>query len=806
MVKQRRSFPTITLACCFVFACQDDKLPSRNTPSIRPAIHEQTDTNRQDSNDPLPTTVADSNTENPGESQDPDEVETNPNPDDSPTPNQVNCDKLSHELPLYTHFDATKKGYVFGASDVASLPQDFKPTLDHYWADTFDEYFIADTNVISFARDLCRETNTEITFLHAKKSEARLPFEQGVSVIQGTVINGSIAHFVLPKNWSKKNAHKYPILAFSHYSANRELIGRHGKMIIETIAKSSVEGGAIAFIWNGGGSFNTTQNPKAQQQFADVIAYANTHYHGDANRIAIFGGSRGGGAALTLASNSNRYPYEVIFAYAIVPPTDFHAALNEVGPTFPALAPFVAGNLNDVTSWHPDWRHPGTGQTLKETWVTTFNDPNQVGAFDLVNALAETKTKVILQIHSHDEIVPYHLQYAYYRALVAAGGAVEAEAIILAGHGAGADYFPMETRMLEIMKKIIKGQSADTFITPGIRYKMIDHTTGKVKPLQTSDGKHPFTMNVPRLAFSGANNRIIAVGEVDTSVEIKLVNAIGIVAQRLTGTIADSGFIAFDLNDQPDGSYAYEVYIQKPDLSRQQIKSFHTPGSEIRTLLTNFQSLPSSETSAHGAMGQVRAKIPPPTAAIYTGWGLSEYSTKQVDADPNLTRFTFNVDKVHVGEQSTLDWESTNTDICYLVDEDGKKTGQDSAPSGSALNAPHDSEGQLILHGQCARDTKVSAAVTATLTIEAAPPKLTTLSFIPSVIDIGQRASLEWASSDANHCYLVDDQGSKLGNDYPPSGTLEGGPYDTKQQIHFKVQCARENVLSNTLSTTLEVK
>lgn len=577
------------------------------------------------------------------------------------------CAVHSHELPLVTHWK-NGVGVQFLAADPIDLYQAYTPGAaydpsgchyaykqnilpDHesYPGDVYSVVRFADATVVDSFTEICRLVGMPLR-LFRSDGISRLQAKPGlVQILHGVPIDGSLATVILPPNWSPAAAvASYPIVFNGFYDLNQNLVQQEGVHLLKAIALSGQDGrsGAIGVLWNGGGALaSRTMNRRAYDQFAAVIAYVARHFAGDARRILMWGGSRGGYTTVAMASNPFGHDYRVIFAAPGVPPARVGEHGQLQSSTYPGVLHAASWSTGLHDAWRPDFSYPAcanrphlTGKTGPEAHLHVIAGSTD---FDLVNTtlsplaptfiagLKAAGTEVYLEIASHDNIVPYVHQLRYARRLIAEQIPVHVDVLIRAGHAHRSETSAYGTypvrfgRLWEALVPQIDSAAAPYHVTPGIDFYRVDRQSQALQSFSPSGVAYPFTVEFPYRTARGFPFPVVFVGEAQTRYTFSILDGQQTALYTTTGTIpASMGDIVWvDVGGGfPAGTYEVRLSIQKPGQAQVEISPYNTPSGDLAVV-----HLEASLPNVDGAGASNWAKAPGVNGFGGTNWGLSEY-------------------------------------------------------------------------------------------------------------------------------------------------------------------------------------
>jgi len=581
----------------------------------------------------------------------------------------VDCDSCAvhhHELPLVTHWKVGV-GVEYLASEQVDLYKSYVPTTPYdpnhcyyayerkvipdyesYLGDLYSVQGYSDTTVIKTFTDLCRKVDVPIR-LFRSDGIAELAANPGlVQILHAVPISGSLATVVLPPNWSPAAPlGAYPIVFNGFYDINGNLMAFGGPDLIKAVALSGIEArsGAIGVTWNGGGAVaGRTMDERAQDQFAAVIDYVAQHFAGDRERILMFGASRGGTTAVTMASNPRQHDYRVVFAAPGVPPALLgeHAQLQST--TYPGLLSAVPWSVGLHNAWRPSFRYPAcankphlTGKTGPEAHLYVIAGSTDFGVVNttlsplsdpFIKGLKAAGTQVYLEISSHDTIVPYAHQMAYAQRLIAEGIPVHVDVLIRGGHVHREESSPWGShpvrfgRLLEALLPLVDPSVAPYNVPGGVDFYRVNRDSEELESFTLSDGMYPFTLELPYRAVHGSSFPMVFVGAAQTQYTLSIFNPAGQQVYTTLGTMPSKMYeiIWVEVGEHfPPATYSYRLWIKKPGQAQVEISPYNTPTADLA--VTHVEA---SFPDVDGAGANTWAS-PPRVSGFGTNWGLSEY-------------------------------------------------------------------------------------------------------------------------------------------------------------------------------------
>jgi acetyl esterase/lipase len=398
-------------------------------------------------------------------------------------------------------------------------------------------------------------------------------------------------------------------------------------------------------LWNGGGADGSrTVNPRAFDQFAEVVEQVVDRYSGNRDWIVMFGISRGAATALGMASNPYEKDYRVVLSVAEAPPTRYGTHASLVGPTYPGLLKAAGWHTGLADSWRSNWIYPSCGRPelagkdgvpAALQIATGSSDPLYVDqSLSLVSetflaGLAQAGTQVQLVVTGNDDICPTHLQSQYARALMEQGIPVDLRLAVRMGHARlvipGQAVALSDQTVAEAAERL-SDPSLDLdgpvpkFITPRVALYRVDRSTETMVEFVPSDGLAPFTIDFPWVVAWGQRIPVAATGEPGTAWRLSLDPT----TESLEGSVGEDGTdtVWLDVPDSlPAGVYGCSLEIRKPGQAAfSVIPATSTPTGEACAI-----KVEESEPDVDYVEAYKRAKGPALSKFRNTCWGLSEY-------------------------------------------------------------------------------------------------------------------------------------------------------------------------------------
>ncbi|HEX4925107.1 MAG TPA: hypothetical protein VFV50_13525, partial [Bdellovibrionales bacterium] len=450
-----------------------------------------------------------------------------------------------HELPIVTHWNGGRAPNASGQPAMGrsqagacdyTYGSSFVPDVDRGVGNDYSIQAITNDFAVDYAEQACQRNGVPLRYLRPDAvAGGRVAQTPGyVQMVSGIQIAESMITVVLPPNWTRSGS--YPVLFSGFYDINQNAFGLfgEGKTIIDLVAGSASGGGAIGVMWNGGGAIGSgTQTARSRQLINMVVEYIVANFAADRERLITFGTSRGGSTSLMIASNPIRN-YRVRFAHAAVPPVKMGGYFPVYGATFPTVQGHLDTIIGLVGSWKPGWTHPGCGSpslaglnaVASGVKLTTgYSDPNEVNASHslisdrFVTALRAAGTEVLLEIGSHDSLVPFNQQVEYAQKLRGVGVPVETHVMIKAGHFSNGSLVVPKLR--SALATLMANSSAPIVNGGAIQFYEADHKGAQFRVFNPSEG-FPFTLEVPQRMFAGQPMALVATGEPGTSFRVSI--------------------------------------------------------------------------------------------------------------------------------------------------------------------------------------------------------------------------------------------------------------------------------------------
>jgi predicted esterase len=415
------------------------------------------------------------------------------------------------------------------------------------------------------------------------------------------------------------------------------------------VGDSGLDGrrGVIGVLWNGGGALvSRTTHEGAAHQFARVIDQVVERYGGDRRWIVMFGGSRGGVTALTMASNPYGHNYRVVLVAAWVPPTRMGDIVQLVSPTYPGLLHGAGSTPGLADAWRTGWTYPSCGrpelvgldlQEVALDILTNTRDPeaaNDLHSVDselFLEGLLEAGTQVHLEIGEHDDICPFAHQARYAATLWRLGVPVDVRVMVRGGHGhLQLPGHPPEHEIL--VSDAVRLLTDPAFnpsgpvpelIEPGFSYYRVDRASGQFEEFSPAGGLAPFSVDLPYIVARGQRVPVVAVGEPGTAWRVTYSHG-GVSQLVLEGVVGDLYYDTRFVDILPDFSalpFDCSLEIRRPGAAAwTPIPTTGTPTGNGCNVRVMEEEPPIDYGAAYGFF-----HAPTVTGHAATGWGLSEY-------------------------------------------------------------------------------------------------------------------------------------------------------------------------------------
>lgn len=402
----------------------------------------------------------------------------------------VSCNQAVRNFPLPTHWSNTALDIVEGAFDTLQINESdpvrtrriynygYLPTVNAYVGTSFDLFRMDDNDFNNWATELCDHHGFPIDLVKpesysdwvvAKKNVHSN--RQSVQLLYALRKGTSLVNVFLPPQWKSYAARgTYPILVGGSYDISSSMRGDMGALVAAQMKLWKEKRKPFIVIqWNGGGGrASLTMNPKSRDDFNKIVQDLAENFGADPQRIVTVGGSRGGAAALAVASNPEKNPYRVVAAMAGVPVTDLVEYTELMGSTVPMTLGMTEYSLGLMDIWKKNFSYPATntnlaGMTRAQAYLhvlTGYSDANYVRSnlnlisSRLLNSLKAAGTRVHLEISSHDVFIPYVSQLKYAKALEKTGIPTELRINYLAGHWISPEFNSVSV-LMNVMENIV---------------------------------------------------------------------------------------------------------------------------------------------------------------------------------------------------------------------------------------------------------------------------------------------------------------------------------------------------------------
>ncbi|MEW6528277.1 MAG: prolyl oligopeptidase family serine peptidase [Candidatus Micrarchaeota archaeon] len=388
-------------------------------------------------------------------------------------------------------------------------------------------------------------------------------FRTGLGTTNVGNTKNSLAHFIFPPNFSKKD--KLPILVNNLGSGStpiRFLYKEFGKefgvsLLLEVVAKSKEAGrtGIIGVIPAAGGQGSQGHNEESLDAFAETITYLKQNFNADNNKIIMFGSSRGGGTTLIRTANPKGHDYNVTALFPTAPPT-------AVG----SMASLESVNIIAIDHYYQmfnGWLYYPNYTATKNAWkynskypphtlqasackplfnVTNIDEADARSAIGYADYQHFGGKYIVLSYGTHDYVIPYHLSIKFDEALRKADIPHKTCIFLKEGHGDGSKRCMKEELEKYVLDYLTKGISPQL---PNGRYYYVANITKHTSESAFYMGNEnegitlPFTAIIPasldsKIDFAGYQNEyigkqqpadLILVGAKGKSFKVQLLDA-----------------------------------------------------------------------------------------------------------------------------------------------------------------------------------------------------------------------------------------------------------------------------------------
>ena len=256
----------------------------------------------------------------------------------------------------------------------------------------------------------------------------------------------SLISVVLPPDWDQAATTTYPIYLTSAYDLHKSNFGSLGEPAFQGIGEADrdYDDDVIGVLWNGGGSaVSQTKQFSSHGNAQRLVELVHTEARGRKYDIVMSGGSRGGTAALSIASNPYGYDYRVKYVIAETPQTNMGSVAPEFGnPTFRLIETTVQDLTGACDGWLPTWTDPSGSSGDEVAMEVLYGVPDlptieanysNSSAFFL-DSLANEVDGVVIRCGTHDFSKPFIHFANYYEELVARDIPVNCEVSYRFGH------------------------------------------------------------------------------------------------------------------------------------------------------------------------------------------------------------------------------------------------------------------------------------------------------------------------------------------------------------------------------------
>lgn len=459
----------------------------------------------------------------------------------------VSCANAQNTFPLATHWSEATNGFVEGASGAMTMYNPnpavnrqiynygIIPRFENYLGENYEYRKVSDSEYLNWADGECQRAG--IALEHRKPSSysnwstarSSLMANRGAFQLLYGLINGkNLVSIVLPPGWSPNDTPgKYPILFSGHYDlANHLMVPNHVMFQTLAYAYKNLNTPAIGIMWNGAGAIGSRSVPAStRRDFNEIVQKVQSVFAGDAQRIFIFGASRGGLISLSMAANPENYPYRIQACYAAVPPADFPLVGELTSSAVPLLIGAAEWSIGLLDTWKLDFRYPVNNEmkdfTRNEAHLYVLAGSKDKNTFEsrinltspyMINALKAKAPRLFLEVGSHDFIVPWIDQFLFQKKLISSGVNFESRINYMAGHFSDAttpNATANHAQFAEILKNVADNTVGNIFRHGRHLQYMNDFSTQTLKAI---DSEVRFTLEVPRLQSFNVRGRFSMTG------------------------------------------------------------------------------------------------------------------------------------------------------------------------------------------------------------------------------------------------------------------------------------------------------
>lgn len=528
--------------------------------------------------------------------------------------------------------------YYYNVKDYALFEGDAKvPSYERYVGENYAINKITDRYAIWVSDTVLKKTGFPVVHRNYPLQLQSLLHNAPVfQVIHAWLIadkpdKPSLATFILPPFWPDSMPQRgYPVLFNGGYDIHGSCFYRCGNMIMSIIGEvfNSGKGSGIGILWNGGGArASRTVQRSAYDNAAILFDVAKDSFKINPEAIITFGGSRGGSTALRVAANPYYNNYKVVYALA------WHPAVKvgEHGEKFqntsyPALMRAIDWTTGYFYAWRLDWRDPVTGLSGRE-----LHGYNLVGTTDYayiddfltpaspfhLQALKNKGTRVLLNVGTHDVIMPFTLYFKYVKGLQDYGIPVRFEIFYRWGHTLREN---VPDYLKYCLEDVLSGNTS-SFPSGTFHYRRKDNDN-PYKWEEFFPAYQPIFLEAPKACAKPGSISISIIGGKGIHYNLELwkiddslwknhqVVKEQFIARRFQGIFPDSQFITefLDSTNFDSGYYLYKLFFSEDGTDWIQIPSNYVPqpgekgppvfqilqkepmitGEEVLSLLTHY--------------------------------------------------------------------------------------------------------------------------------------------------------------------------------------------------------------------------
>lgn len=459
----------------------------------------------------------------------------------------------------------------------------------------------SDLTVIALLEAICVATGVEYQLLQpgieikntSDIQKVLKPHLYQAQIIHSLVFENNLFTIILPPDWDSTK--QYPLLMLGSYGLNDNFVAENGADIFNILGSLYQHNrqGAIGIIWNGGGAVAArTVNTKAYTDLNRLMGLVIPELGIAPSQVVTMGNSRGGTTALNMASHPEITQFKVRYACVGNPYNDLSLVASLAGPTLPNLMYAMDWSVGYRGAWDIKFRYPITNLNVQDALMniltgttdeavlhTTYNLDSPIK----LKNLKDRGTEILLEMGSHDVVIPMVDKVNLLHAYLSAGIPVEAHINYLMGHTVVMNYVDLVYSALKnISNEMLYNYPRQPLIMEGKIESILLESPESITVLDNVENKIPLSLEFPRYVNENVNSFIIGIGTPHA---------------RYSMVVKCEGrelAILFELDDS--GSWISKIDPSTMPAGRYELVRVEDLGNNSRPINTLRSALPMNET------------------------------------------------------------------------------------------------------------------------------------------------------------------------------------------------------------------